>query len=179
METNQITTWAIDPTHSEVLFKVKHLVISTVTGKFEKFDGHIQWDGEDLEQAEAAFSAEIDSIDTGVADRDGHLKSDDFFNASSYPVLSFKSSSIKSKGDDTYVMIGDLTIRDVTKQVELEIVYGGNVTDPYGQHKAGFEISGKINRKDFGLKWSAVTEAGSVVVSDTVTLALNIQVVKS
>lgn len=178
MEKAILTKWAIDPTHSEIQFKVKHLVISTVTGKFNEFSGHIETDGDAIEGGSAEFSAKINSISTGNSDRDGHLKSDDFFNAEKYPELTFKSTDISKVDEHNYKMTGDLTIREVTKPVTLDVVYGGTVTDPYGNEKAGFEISGKINRKDFNLKWSAVTEAGSVVVSDDVKIELNVQVVK-
>lgn len=178
METLAKTKWAIDPTHSEVNFKVKHLVISTVTGKFEEFSGTVETEKEDFEGADISFEAKIASIKTGVADRDAHLHSDDFFNAEKFPVLSFKSTSFEKLGEGSYKLVGDMTIRDITKPVELDVVYGGTVQDPYGNTKAGFEIAGAINRKEFGLKWAAVTEAGSVVVSDQVKLDLNIQVVK-
>lgn len=178
MEKTVLTKWAIDPTHSEVQFKVKHLVISTVTGKFNEFSGSIDIDGDDFSNASAEFTAKIDSLTTGNADRDGHLKSDDFFNAESYPELKFKSTEFKKIDEHNYKVTGDLTIRNTTRKVELSVVYGGTVNDPYGNTKAGFEITGKINRKEFGLKWDAVTEAGSVVVSDEVKLDLNIQVVK-
>lgn len=166
------TKWAIDPTHSEVSFKVKHLVISTVTGYFRKFEGSAESSSEDFQGAKVSFSADIDSIDTNQADRDGHLKSDDFFNAAQYPKLSFSGII---EGDK---LKGDLTIREVTKAVELDVDFGGVAGDPYGQTKAGFEIEGKISRKDFNLKWNAVTEAGSVVVSDAVRIILSVQLVK-
>lgn len=172
------TKWAIDPTHSEVSFKVKHLVISTVTGYFREFEGGIEQTGEGFEGAEAYFSAKIASIDTNQEQRDTHLKSDDFFNAEVYPELTFRSTSFTKVSDKKYKAIGDLTIRDVTKSVELDVDFLGEASDPYGQHKAGFEINGTISRKDFNLKWNAVTEAGSVVVSDDVRLHLNVQVVK-
>lgn len=170
--------WSIDSTHSEITFKVKHLVISTVTGKFKEFDASIESDNEDFENASITFEAAINSIDTGNEDRDNHLKSDDFFNAGEHPKLVFKSTSFKKTGDGEYKLVGDLTIRGNTKTVELDAEYGGTVQDPYGQTKAGFEVAGKINRKEFGLKWNAVTEAGSVVVSDEVKLNLNVQFVK-
>ncbi|GAB2623194.1 YceI family protein [Belliella aquatica] len=166
------TKWAIDPTHSEVSFKVKHLVISTVTGYFRKFEGSAESSSEDFQGAKVSFSADIDSIDTNQADRDGHLKSDDFFNAAQYPKLSFSGII---EGDK---LKGDLSIREVTKAVELDVDFGGVAGDPYGQTKAGFEIEGKISRKDFNLKWNAITEAGSVVVSDAVRIILSIQLVK-
>jgi polyisoprenoid-binding protein YceI len=172
------TKWTVDPYHSEVLFKVKHLVISTVTGNFQKFDASLETEGDDFQNAKAEFTADIDSISTNNAQRDGHLKSDDFFNAEKYPQLSFKSTAFEKQADGTYKLKGHITIRETTKPIELDVEYGGTTTDPYGQVKAGFEISGKINRKEFGLNWSAVTEAGGVVVGDEVKLLLNIQVVK-
>ena len=172
-------TWTIDPTHSEIQFKVKHLVISTVTGNFNSFDGSLQTENDSFEGAKVSFKADINSIDTNNEQRDAHLKSDDFFNAEAYPEMTFESTSFTSTGDDTFELKGNLTIRDITKEVTLNVTHGGTVTDPYGQTKAGFEISGEINRKEFGLKWSAVTEAGSVVVADNVKLNLNVQVVES
>lgn len=178
MSTAVTTKWAIDPTHSEISFKVKHLVISTVTGYFREFEGGVEQEGEGFEGAKAHFTAKIDSIDTNQKDRDNHLKSDDFFNAEQYPEMKFESTAFEKVGDDKYKVTGDLTIRDVTKPVELEAEFLGEATDPYGNDKAGFEIRGKINRKEFGLKWSAVTEAGKVVVSDDVRLDLNVQLTK-
>lgn len=179
MSTETLTKWGIDASHSEITFKVKHLVISTVTGKFKEFDASIESDNEDFEDAKIIFQASIESIDTGNEDRDNHLKSDDFFNASEYPKMTFESTSFKKAGDGEYKLNGDLTIRGNSRPIELDVEYGGTVVDPYGQTKAGFDITGKINRKEYGLKWSAVTEAGSVVVSDEVKLNLNVQFVKS
>lgn len=178
MSTAVATKWAIDPTHSEVSFKIKHLVISTVTGYFREFEGSITTNGEDWADAEAEFKAKIDSVDTNMAQRDAHLKSDDFFNAEQYPYLSFKSTSVEKIDNEHYKMVGDLTIREITKPIELDILYLGTADDFYGQHKAGFEINGIINRQDYNLKWSAVTEAGKVVASNDVRLNLNLQVVK-
>jgi len=172
------TVWAIDPSHSEVQFKVKHLVISTVTGQFNKFSGEIHADGDNFEGASAKFEADIDSISTNNADRDGHLKSADFFDAGSHPTLNFESTKFEKTGDNEFALTGDFTLRGVTKEVKLKAELGGIMTDPYGQVKAGFEITGKISRKEFGLNWSAVTEAGGVVVGDEVKLALNVQFVK-
>lgn len=174
-----MATWNIDPTHSEIQFKVKHLVISTVTGNFKSFNGVLETEDDSFENASVTFEADIDSITTNNEDRDAHLKSDDFFNAEAFPKLKFESTSFKKTGEDTYELTGNLTIRDITKQVTLNAEHGGTVNDPYGQTKAGFEINGSINRKEFGLKWSAVTEAGSVVVADKVKLHLNVQVVES
>ena len=167
------TTWAIDPSHSDVMFKVRHMMISTVSGHFEDFNATVNADSDDFSGAEVEFSAKIDSINTKNADRDAHLKSDEFFNAESFPELKFKSKSY-----DGNKLVGDLTIRDVTKEVTFDTAFNGVATDPYGQTKAGFEISGKINRKDFNLTWSAVTEAGKIVVSDEVKLIVDAQFVK-
>ncbi|MCF0039131.1 YceI family protein [Dyadobacter fanqingshengii] len=171
------TTWVIDPTHSEVQFKVKHLVISTVTGSFKSFEGSVETETEDFDGATVQFTADVTSIDTNQAQRDEHLKSGDFFDAAKHPKLTIKGTLVK-KGDESYTLKGDLTVKDVTKAVEFAVEYGGNMTDFYGNNKSGFEISGKINRKEFGLEWSAVTEAGGVVVGDDVKLIANIQVVK-
>ena len=178
METDVLTKWAIDPTHSEISFKVKHLVISTVTGTFKSFDGTLETDNEDFENAQISFEADIDSIDTNNSDRDTHLKSDDFFNAAEHPKMTFESTSFTKTGDGEYKLTGNLTIRGNSQEITLNAEYGGTVVDPYGQTKAGFEVSGKLNRKEFGLKWSAVTEAGSVVVSEEVKLLMSVQFVK-
>jgi polyisoprenoid-binding protein YceI len=168
----------VDAMHSEVSFKVKHLMISTVTGNFNNFSATMESNEDDFSDAAISFNAAIDSISTGNEQRDTHLKSADFFDAEKYPSLSFQSNSFKKNSNSKYILTGNLTIKDVTKVVELVVDFGGTMTDFYGQQKAGFEIEGKINRKDFGLTWSAVTEAGGVVVSDEVKLILNIQMVK-
>jgi polyisoprenoid-binding protein YceI len=175
MSTDTLTKWTIDTAHSEINFKVKHLVISTVTGKFKTFGATLESESSDFENAGIRFEADIDSIDTNNADRDAHLKSEDFFHAAEHPKLSFTSNSFEKVDGSAYKLKGDLTIRGNTRPVELEAVYGGTVQDPYGNTKAGFEVSGVINRKDFGLAWDAVTEAGNIVVSDKVKLDLNVQ----
>jgi len=179
MSTETLTKWTIDKDHSEITFKVKHLVISTVTGKFNEFDATLESENGDFEGSDISFEAMIDSIDTNNEDRDNHLKSEDFFNAEEHPKLLFESTSFEKTGEDEYKLVGDLTIRGNTKTVELDAEYGGTVEDPYGNTKAGFEINGKINRKDFGLTWNAVTEAGNVVVSDKVKLNLNVQFIQN
>jgi polyisoprenoid-binding protein YceI len=171
--------WNIDPMHSEVQFKVKHLMISTVTGNFGTYEGTVNTTNDsDFEGSTINFSADIDSISTGQEQRDGHLKSGEFFEAEKFPKLTFASTSFTKSGDDTYALEGNLTIKDTTKPVKLAVEFGGIMTDFYGNTKAGFEISGKINRQDFGLTWSGITEAGGVVVSDEVKLIFNIQVAK-
>ena len=173
-----MTTWKIDPSHSDVLFKVKHLMITTVTGQFSSFDGTMQTAGDDFSNANISFSADVDSISTKNEQRDQHLKADDFFAAAKYPKLTFVSKEVKKLDDENYKLIGDLTIRDHTHPVELSVEYGGTMVDPYGQTKAGFELSGKINRKDFGLTFTATTETGGIVLSDEVKLLASVQLVK-
>jgi polyisoprenoid-binding protein YceI len=173
-----MSTYKIDPTHSEISFKVKHLMITNVTGSFTKFDATMESEKDDFSDAKISFAADVDSITTNNEQRDTHLKSDDFFAAEKFPKLSFVSNSFVKKGEDEYKLTGDITIRDTTKTVELDVEYGGTMTDPWGNVKAGFEINGKINRKEFGLGWGAVTEAGGIVVSDDVKLHLAVQLVK-
>jgi len=172
------TTWVIDPMHSEVQFKVKYLMVSTVTGLFSQYEGQLEMTGDDFEDAKITFSADINSISTGNEQRDGHLKSADFFDAEQFPKLTFVSTQFTKTGDDTYDLTGDLTLHGVTKSVKLKAEYGGQMQDFYGQTKAGFEVTGTIKRKEFGLTWDGVTEAGGVVVSDDVRLVMNIQVTK-
>lgn len=170
--------WAIDPTHSEITFKVKHLMITTVTGYFRKFDLEVETETDDFNTAKKIeFSADINSIDTGNEQRDAHLKSGDFFNTDEEAQILFSGKGYKVDGDEGELS-GDLTIRGITKPITLKIEYGGTVVDPYGQTKAGFTVTGKLSRKEFGLTWSPVTEAGSVVVSDDVKLSAEIQLVK-
>lgn len=171
-------TWVIEPAHSEVQFKVKHLVISTVTGKFGKFEGKVETDKDDFSDARISFTAEVDSLSTDQEQRDQHLKSEDFFDAANHPQLSFQSTSFTKSGDNEYTLKGDLTIRGTTKPVTLAVEYGGIQKDFYSNTRAGFEMTGKINRKEFGLHWSATTEAGGIVVSDEVRLVVNVEVVR-
>jgi len=178
METQVATKWAIDPMHSEVQFKVKHLVISTVTGSFKNFEGTVEAEGDDFADAKIEFSLDINSVDTGQEQRDGHLKSADFFDAEKYPHITFKSTSITKESGDDYKLTGDLTIKGITKPVTFEVEHGGIADDFYGNTKAGFEVKGKINRKDFGLTWDGVTEAGSIVVGEDIKLTANIQLTK-
>lgn len=171
------TKWNIDPLHSEVQFKVKHLVISTVTGQFNKFSGSLETENGDFDASTAEFQLESASVDTNVEDRDNHLKSPEFFDAEKFPYIKFTNGKLTRTGDD-YKLNGDLTIKDHTKNITLDVDFGGSVVDGYKQKKAGFEISGKINRKEFGLTWSAVTEAGGVVVGDDIKIILNVQVIQ-
>jgi polyisoprenoid-binding protein YceI len=171
------TKWVLDPMHSEVQFKVKHLVISTVSGFFKSFEGQLETENEDFTGSKIEFSLDVNSIDTTQPQRDEHLKSAEFFDAATYPKITFKSTSFTADGDD-YKLVGELTIKDVTKPVTLAVEYGGSAGDFYGNTKAGFEVTGKINRKEFGLVWDGVTEAGSIVVGEDIKLNMNIQFAK-
>jgi polyisoprenoid-binding protein YceI len=171
------TTWVLDPMHSEVQFKVKHLVISTVTGFFKTFEGSLTTENDDFQGADINLSLDVNSLDTNQEQRDGHVKSADFFDAEKYPTITFKSTSFTKDGDE-YKLTGDLTIKDVTKSVTLDVEHGGTAADFYGNTKAGFEIAGKINRKDFGLTWDGITEAGSIVLGEDIKLSINVQFAK-
>jgi polyisoprenoid-binding protein YceI len=173
-----MATYKIDAMHSEVAFKVKHLMISTVTGRFTAFDATMTSENADFANATIAFDADINSISTGNDHRDTHLKSADFFAADEFPKLTFTSTSFTKKDEDDYILVGDLTLRGITQSVKLKAKYNGKMTDFYGNDKVGFEIEGKIKRSEFGLTWAAVTEAGGVVVSDEVKLELDVQLVE-
>ena len=168
--------WLIDPTHSEVSFKVKHMMISTVTGYFQKFDGEVETESDDFNSVgDIVFRADVDSISTNNDQRDQHLKSGDFFGQEDYPEIIFTANKFDSTSGK---LQGDLTIRDVTKPVTLDVDFGGVVVDPYGQTKAGITVNGKIKRKEFGLTYNAITEAGNVMVSDDVKINAEVQYVK-
>jgi len=170
--------WKIDSAHSEIQFKVKHLMITTVTGYFRKFDAEVKTETGDFQTArQIEFTADINSIDTNNEQRDTHLKSADFFNAGEHAELRFSGNKYEAR-EDAASLHGDLTIRGISKPITLKVEYGGNVVDPYGQTKVGFTITGKISRKEFGLTWSAVTEAGSVVVSDEIKIHAEVQLIK-
>ena len=173
-----MATYKIDEMHSDVTFKVKHLMISTVTGSFKIFDATLESKQNDFSDAKISFNADIASITTGNEQRDGHLKGEEFFDVAKYSTVSFVSTSFTKVDSSDYELAGNLTIKDVTKPVILAVKYGGTMIDFYGQFKAGFDISGKISRSEFGLTWSAVTEAGGIVVSDGVKLDLSIQMIK-
>lgn len=172
------STWVIDPSHSHIRFNVKHLMISTVSGEFTRYSATVQAEDDRFSGLEAAFTAEVASITTQNEQRDGHLKSADFFDAEHFPNIVFKSTGVKKTDDDEFELHGELTIKAVTRPIQLEVDFSGVVADPYGNTKAGFSLKGKISRADFGLVWSAVTEAGHVVVSDEVKFAMEVQLVK-
>lgn len=170
--------WTVDTSHTDVQFKVKHLMINTVTGEFTSYRVDVDAPGDDFSDATFSFEADVASISTKNEMRDNHLKSDDFFNAERYPVMKFAGKGLTKTSENEFVLHGDLTIRDVTKPVTLNAEYGGQMVDFYGNVKAGFELTGSLNRKEFGLSWNGVTEAGGIVVSDNVKLILNVQLQK-
>jgi polyisoprenoid-binding protein YceI len=167
--------WTLDPTHSELQFKVKHLMITNVTGQFGGLSGEIESENEDFKNTKINFSADVNTINTSNEQRDAHLKSADFFDSASFPELKFSSTAFDaSEGKVT----GELTIKDVTKTITLDVEYSGTNTDPWGNLKAGFSIEGKINRTDFGLTWNAALETGGVLVSEDVKISAEVQFVK-
>lgn len=163
-----MTLWKIDPTHSELNFKVKHLLVSTVSGHFGKFDATIETHKGDFSDAKIWFEADVDSINTKNEQRDGHLKSADFFNGAEFPMMTFVSKSVKKTSDHELEVTGNLTMRGTTREITLYAIYNGTVAGFGGKEVAGFEITGKLNRFDYGLEWNALTEAGGVVVSNEV-----------
>ena len=167
------TKWNLDPTHSEITFKVKHMMISNVKGEFRNFSAEIEAEDDTFKNAKVNATIQTDSIDTNNADRDAHLKGEDFFNAAKNPTITFSSDSLN---DD---ITGNLTINGITKPVKLDVDFGGINVDPWGNTKAGFSFEGKISRKDFGLNWNAALETGGVLVSDEVKIAGELQFVKA
>ncbi|MBK9420419.1 MAG: YceI family protein [Flavobacteriales bacterium] len=181
METTTATRvkWTIDPAHSEVQFKVKHLMVTTITGSFQNFGADIEAVGDDLSHAKVEFWADADSVTTNNAQRDGHLKSPDFFDVANHPKLTFRATRAESvDSDGSWTLYGELSINGKPKPVKLDVEWGGVVKDPYGNTKAGVSVHGKINRKDWGLNWNTALESGGVVVSDEVRIACEVQLVK-
>lgn len=173
------TKWVLDPTHSEVEFKIKHMMISTVTGNFKKFDATVETEGEDFTTAKVKFTVDVDSIDTKNEQRDGHLKSVDFFDTASFPEFTFVATKYESVDNDgSYEVYGDLTIRGITRNEKFDAEFGGVIKDPWGNTRAGITITGKINRKDFGLTWSGATETGSLIVSEDVKIHVALEFIK-
>ena len=174
------TKWILDPSHSEVEFKVKHMMISNVSGKFTKFDASVETEGEDFMTAKVNFTAEVNSISTGADQRDEHLRGADFFEAGKYPQMIFTTTKYENVDNDgSYEVYGDLTIHGVTKTIKLDAEFGGVIKDPWGNTRAGITVSGKINRKDFGLTWHGVTETGSLIVSEEVRIHVGLEFVKA
>ncbi|MDN3657354.1 YceI family protein [Ferruginibacter paludis] len=170
------TTWVIDPMHSEVLFKIKHLVISTVTGSFRKFEGQVVTQGDDFNDARVTIAIDVKSIDTNQQQRDEHLQAGDFFSADQYPQITFESTSFKKTDGNDYKMTGNLTLKGVTKPVELHVEYGGSENNGHGVIKHGFEVTGIINRNKFGMTWNKLTDTGGLGLGEDIKLIANIQV---
>ncbi len=169
-----MSNFRIDPIHSEILFKAKHLMITNMSGSFGVFDANMQADADDFSDAVISFSADISSIKTKNVLKDNHLKSDYFFGSEQNPTMNFQSSSIEKKSGKQYLLNGAITIKAVIQPITLQVEYTGKVTDHFDQEKSGFESTGELYRKDFGLNWSAVTNAGGIVVSDEVRLMMSI-----
>jgi polyisoprenoid-binding protein YceI len=173
------SNWNIDPTHSGVGFSIRHMVVSKVRGRFARFTGSVALDEEDPTRSVVEATIEAASIDTGVEQRDAHLRSPDFFDAEKFPQLRFRSTQIERVADDRYRVVGDLTIRDVTRPVTLDVEFGGRAKDPWGNDRAGFVAKASLDRKDFGLGWNQVLEAGGVLVGERVDIDLDIEAVKA
>lgn len=175
----QSSKWSADNSHSNVKFSVTHMVISEVEGSIKNYTIDVTSPSADFNGATVSFTGQVNSISTDDAGRDKHLMAEDFFNVEKYPTMTFTSTSFKKVKDNMYQLTGNLTMRGVTKTVSLDVLYGGTKNDPWGNTKAGFKIRGKINRQDFGLNWKKTTEAGDMVVSDDVSLAFNVELVKA
>jgi polyisoprenoid-binding protein YceI len=179
MESSVKTKWGIDPIHSEIAFKVKHLMITNVKGVFKEFEASIYTTDENFMTSEIDFWLNPASVDTGNADRDAHLKSADFFDVENHKQISFTGNTYeKVDNDGSYTLYGDLTIKGITKQIKLDVEFGGVMKDPWGNEKAGFTINGKINRKDWGLNWNSALEAGGVLVGEDVRISCEVQLIK-
>lgn len=176
---SQNAVWNVDPSHSLVEFSVRHMMIAKVKGRFGSFQGKIEGDPTDLTGAKVEVVVDIGSVDTRSEDRDNHLRSADFFDAERFPEMRFNSREIKKTGEGSYAMEGDLTIRDVTRPVTLNVTYEGSGKDPWGGERAAFSATGRINRKDFGLAWNAPLETGGVLVGEDVDIAIEIEAVKA
>jgi len=174
----QTATWAVDPIHSEVSFRVKHLVISKVTGKFKKFEGTIAADPKAPAAGTVELKIDVASVDTSDEKRDAHLKAPDFFDAAKFPEITFKSTKIAPAGQDVYDVTGNLTMHGVTKPVTLSVRANGFAKDPWGNERAGFEVTGKLNRQDFGVSWSKTLDGGGAVVGDEVELQIAVEAIK-
>lgn len=170
--------WKIDPAHSHVQFSVRHMMISTVRGEFEEFDGQIEFDEDNPEISILDIRIDASSINTREEDRDNHLRSPDFLNADEYPYLVFKSKRVEQTGENEGRVVGDLTIRDVTNEVVLDVTYQGTAKSPWGSTSAGFSAKTEINRKDWGLTWNQALETGGVLVGDKIKIDIEVELVK-
>jgi len=172
------STWVLDPSHTLIEFSVKHMMFATVKGRFAAFTGSFVGDLADLSTGTLSVEIASDSVDTREEKRDGHLRSADFFDVENHPTVAFTSNSITRQNDESYVVKGDLTIRGITQPATLNLIYEGSGKDPWGNEKAGFSLTGGVNRKDFGLVWNAALEAGGVLVGDQVKMEIHAQAMK-
>ena len=172
------TKWAIDATHSEVHFKVKHLMVSNVSGHFKAFNATVETEGDDMTTAKVHFTADVDSISTNSEQRDGHLKTGDFFDAANHPQIIFDGQGLEHVEGEHYKIHGTLNMRGVSKEVTLNVEYGGVMQDPWGNTRAGFAVTGKVNRKEYGVSFSMVSETGSILLGDEVAISVNAEFVK-
>ena len=172
------TTWALDPTHSELMFKVRHLLVSNVTGHIKNFTASVETQGDDMSSAKVNFSAEVNSITTNNEQRDGHLMANDFFDQANHPQMTFVGDKMEKVDSDNYKLHGTLTMRGNSKPVTLNVSYGGSVIDPWGNTRVGFEVHGKINRKDYGVSFSMVSETGGILLGEDVNINANVEFVK-
>ena len=173
------TTWTIDPAHSQVEFAVRHLMISTVRGRFVDVTGTVLADERDPKRSTVEASMSVASIDTRVEQRDNHLRSADFFDVEKYPTITFRSKRIEGDPTGEFTLVGDLTIRNVTREIALDVTFEGRGKDPWGNERAGFTAKSKLNRKDFGLTWNQALETGGVVVGDEVKVSIEVELVKA
>ena len=171
-------TWALDPTHSELQFKIKHLMISTVSGQFNQFNATVETDNDDFAKAKVHFETVVDSISTNNTQRDAHLKNGDFFDAEKFPLITFDSERMEKADEDEYKLHGTLTMRGVSKKITLNAEFGGITKDPWGNTRTGFSVTGKINRQDFGMSFGTVSETGGLLLGDDVKISANVQFVK-
>ncbi len=175
----KLSTWEIDTTHSSITFSVRHMVFAKVRGRFSAWTGSVQFDGADPTKGSVSVVIDASSIDTGTADRDTHLRSGDFLDVANFPELRFTSQSLESLGSDRYRLHGELTIRDTTRPVALEVTYNGQAQDPWGKQRAGFTATTSLDRREFGLAWNQVLEAGGVLVGEKIEIEIEIQAVNS
>ena len=172
------TKWILDPAHAEIQFRIRHLMITNLTGSFGKFTAEVETENDNFETAKIKFSADVDSITTNNEQRDGHLKSADFFEISKYPTLTFTSTKFQKISDEEYALYGDISFHGVTKNITLKVEHGGVIKDPWGNTRTGFTVEGKLSRKDFGLVWNAATEAGGLVLGDDVKIHVSAEFIK-
>ena len=177
MTKNDVKVWSLDPTHSSVHFAVKHMVISQTKGSFTSYKLKVETNGLEFSDAKIELEIDVNSINTATTDRDNHLRATDFFDVEKYPTIKFVSKSMTKINEEDYKLVGDITIKGITKSIEFKVNYGGQLIDPWGNVRAGFTIESSIDRYDFGLNWNTVLEAGQVMLSKIVKLQAEIEIV--